>query len=251
MNIYVCSDIGGRSHMEDTSCLEKNFGGNKNWHFGGVFDGHVGACVSMLAAEKMPEIFLEKIKSELKPEKSFKKSFLDVSKMADKQYTGCTALAFFIRDNDIWIANAGDGRMINVRKKEISQITNDHQANNESEKARILKLGGEIKGCYIMRGKEGLMPTRSLGDEYFRPVGIIPDPEVFHRKIRKDTIGFVLATDGLWEAMTNEAVGEILKETKTAKEAAELIRAVYIGIEPRYMLDNMTVMAIKYNLNAS
>ncbi|MFC1756527.1 PP2C family serine/threonine-protein phosphatase, partial [Patescibacteria group bacterium] len=91
---------------------------------------------------------------------------------------------------------------------------------------------------------EGLMPTRSIGDAYFRPVGIISTPEVFQRKIRKSTIGFILATDGLWEVMDNEAVGEILKENKTARVSAEFIKLMYASIEPRIMLDNMTVMVI-------
>lgn len=245
MDIFVCSNIGGRSYMEDTSCLVKNFGGNKKCHFGGVFDGHGGAYVSMLAAKKMPEIFLEKIEFKRKPEIAFKESFVDVSEMAKKEYVGCTSLAFFIRDSSIWIANAGDGRMIEVRKKEVCQITNDHQVSNEGEKARILKVGGEIQGRYVCRGNNGLMPTRSLGDEYFRPVGVVPYPEVFHRKISGETVGYVLATDGLWEIMENEAVGEMLKKTKTAKEAAEFIMSAYLIGEPMYRLDNMTVMVIK------
>lgn len=30
-DIYVLSNKGGRSYMEDTFCLERSFGGNKNW----------------------------------------------------------------------------------------------------------------------------------------------------------------------------------------------------------------------------
>ncbi|MFC1756405.1 PP2C family serine/threonine-protein phosphatase, partial [Patescibacteria group bacterium] len=60
MDIYTASTIGGRSYMEDTSCLVEGFAGNKDWYFGGVFDGHRGDEAALLAAEKMPEIFEEK-----------------------------------------------------------------------------------------------------------------------------------------------------------------------------------------------
>ena len=145
MDIYVAFAQGNRSHMEDTYCLELNFGGNKDWVFGGVFDGHMGSEVAELAAERMPGMFLEKIKSGEGTEKSFEDSYEEISGMGNFFNVGCTALSFFIKKNEIWVANAGDSRMISLNRRNTEQITTDHRVDNNRELSRVKRAGAKVK----------------------------------------------------------------------------------------------------------
>lgn len=237
LDIFCTMHQGGRSHMEDNFFLVRR---GVSDYFGGVFDGHRGREASKIAAEKMPGVFFGNIKKRLSPVRSLIKSFTDISDMVKNEMIGCTAVVFFKKGKEIWVANAGDGRMVEVRKNGVVQITRDHRLKNEKEKARILKSGGLIHPPYVFRGEYGLMPTRSLGDKYFRPVGIISRPEIFRRKI--NGVGYVLATDGLWDNLHNEMIAEIIKGTETTQQAAELMINRHLTFSNT---DNVAIIVIR------
>jgi len=60
------------------------------------------------------------------------------------------------------------------------------------ERQRIQQSGGVINYPYTYRGNVGLMPTRTIGDEYFKPVGIISTPSVSEYAIKADDFYFLL-----------------------------------------------------------
>ena len=60
------------------------------------------------------------------------------------------------------------------------------------------------------RGGPGLTMSRSLGDLDADPVGVIPTPEVSFRPVQMGRDKFVvLASDGLFEFISNETVVEV------------------------------------------
>jgi serine/threonine protein phosphatase PrpC len=246
MDIHIISEKGGRSYMEDTHFLEKEFGSNPDWTFGGIFDGHGGARVAILAARELPGMFLEKIKARQGVEKAFKNAFNEISKMEDFPDVGCTALSFFIKRNMMWVANAGDGRMIKISPKSTEQITRDHRIDNPEELKRVLSKGATIQGPYVMHGDIGLMPTRSLGDHILKEVGITSEPEIFKIEIPKNGANFIAGTDGIWDVISNEQATDIVKKARTAKQAAERLQKNIFESNPRHLdLDNITFMVIR------
>lgn len=48
--------------------------------------------------------------------------------------------------------------------------------------------------------------TRSFGDEVASRVGITAEPEILELDLQKDDKFIVLASDGVWEFITNEEV---------------------------------------------
>lgn len=52
--------------------------------------------------------------------------------------------------------------------------------------------------------------TRSLGDSLAKHIGVIAEPEIFMFKFHKDDRILVLASDGIWEFLSNEEVAELV-----------------------------------------
>lgn len=253
-DLFTISHQGGRPTMEDFSFLIENFGDNKNWILGGVFDGHGGPQVAKLAASLLPNIFLKKIKCGESVSKAFSKTYKEISEPDEFTFVGSTALSFFIKGKTIYVANAGDSRMIMITKKGIRQLTNTHNFKNVSEKERVLSSGGQFDGGYLIKEASALAPTRSLGDHYFRDVGLIAEPEITTAKITGG-VEFIAATDGLWNELGgNEEVVEIARRTGTAKEAAVTLldHILQNNSEEEAMefVDNISIIAIK-TINAS
>jgi serine/threonine protein phosphatase PrpC len=63
-----------------------------------------------------------------------------------------------------------------------------------------------LKGrCY-----PGLAMSRSIGDVTAKKVGVISDPEIIEYTITGDCKFVVIATDGVWEFLTNKKVCEVV-----------------------------------------
>ena len=57
----------------------------------------------------------------------------------------------------------------------------------------------------------GLAMTRSLGDGLAQKVGVSPEPEVMEFRLSKDYKFLVIASDGVWEFLSNEEVRDLNK----------------------------------------
>jgi len=56
----------------------------------------------------------------------------------------------------------------------------------------------------------GLAMSRSIGDFFAHTLGCICDPEIYTRKIEDEFSVIVLATDGVWEVLSNIQVATII-----------------------------------------
>ncbi|HDR16429.1 MAG TPA: protein serine/threonine phosphatase 2C family protein [Desulfobacteraceae bacterium] len=238
----VISEQGARGHMEDFHFLDLDFSGIGTI-FGGVYDGHSGSYAARYAAETLHLYFLDSAKEGVSPSGAFCSAYQKVSDDLKHQDSGTTAATFLLEKMRIHIANAGDSRIIVVGDDYVTQLTIDHRLDNAEEFKRILLSGGKIDYPYVMKGIRGLMPTRSLGDEYFRDAGVIPTPATFVHEIRDRDGWLVAATDGLFDEMDNETVARLCREHTEPRLLAEtLIREVLTGCA---MPDNTTVILVK------
>lgn len=75
----------------------------------------------------------------------------------------------------------------------------------------------------------GLAMTRSFGDEIVRGVGVICDPEIREIELEEQDKFIVMASDGVWEFMSNREVLEIVipfwEENSPLKASEALERA--------------------------
>lgn len=138
----------------------------------------------------------------------------------EKDFSGTTACQVFITDNKIICANIGDSRAIMIKKRnKIIPLSNDHKPSMISERNRVELLGGEVKQTenkkgplrIWVKGKEypGLAMSRSLGDFVAKEIGVISEPEIKEFEKDEDTLGIVIASDGVWDNLSNERVRDI------------------------------------------
>lgn len=238
----VISEQGSRAHMEDFHFLEPDFDG-KGITFGGVYDGHSGAHAADYAARTLHKYFLDCLRNGFTQSKAFCVAYQKVSDDLKDQASGTTAATFLLDQTHIHAANAGDSRIIVVGDHEPLQLTVDHRLDNPDEVERIILSGGKIDYPYIIKGFRGLMPTRSLGDEYFRDVGVISLPATCVHEISEQDNWIVAATDGLFDEMDNERVSCLCrKHTEPRLLAETLAGEVLTGSA---MPDNITVILVK------
>jgi pyruvate dehydrogenase phosphatase len=92
-------------------------------------------------------------------------------------YVGSCALVAIVKDNKLYVANAGDSKGVLLRRKEDGtfeyiKVSKTFNANKLYEQERLKKQfkkeddifvckRDDIKACYV---KGSLMPTRALGD---------------------------------------------------------------------------------------
>ncbi|KAI3521387.1 hypothetical protein L1887_10850 [Cichorium endivia] len=214
-------------------------------HFFGVYDGHGGSQVANYCRDRLHlalEEELKTIKQELIKgtindtlqigwEKAFTKCFQKVddevsgnvsnnipevsgdipSEPVAPETVGSTAVVALICSSHIIIANCGDSRAVLYRGKEAMALSNDHKPNREDEYARIEAAGGKVIQWQGHRVFGVLAMSRSIGDRYLKP-WIIPEPEVtFTPRAREDEC-LILASDGLWDVMSNEEACEVARK---------------------------------------
>lgn len=56
----------------------------------------------------------------------------------------------------------------------------------------------------------GLAMSRSLGDQIAHSVGVSTEPEVMKFEISPEHKFIVIASDGVWEFLSNEQIGQIV-----------------------------------------
>lgn len=148
----------------------------------------------------------------------------------DSSFSGSTAVSVLIRGNLAIGANAGDSRAILGKKTDgvwtAVPLSNDHKPENPSELSRIQRCGGRVepfKGTphidetgrplgparVWLRGEQipGLAMSRSIGDSVAAQVGVISEPEVLSVELTREHKFLILASDGVWEFISSQAVG--------------------------------------------
>lgn len=216
----------------------------------GVFDGH-GACghhVSAFVRREVPRALdKELLRNETAQSRpnidSLARHYISVfervngmlesDKSIDSSLSGTTAVSAMVLgrpgSRKIICANAGDSRAIigyeemgQLKAKELSE---DQKPDLESERQRILKCGGRVEPLIDENGEPigphrvwlpnmmlpGLAMARSIGDDIAATVGVHATPEIRVHELTERDKFMVIASDGVWEFLSNEDVIEIVK----------------------------------------
>jgi serine/threonine protein phosphatase PrpC len=114
----------------------------------------------------------------------------------------------------------------------VKALTLDHKIESRDEARRIQKMGGRIERMGDVEGGEqfgpmrawlkngntpGIAMSRSIGDAVAKTIGVVANADVTEHTITARDRFVVIASDGVWEVMTDKDVGEVLR---TATEDA-------------------------------
>ncbi|KAG6626265.1 hypothetical protein I3843_15G031200 [Carya illinoinensis] len=221
--------IGDRVVDGLTNCLPP-----QTLHFFGVYDGHGGSQVANYCRDRMHVALAEELECvkeglgdgtikgncQQQWKKAFTNCFLKVDdEVGGKESleplapetVGSTAVVAVICSSHIMVANCGDSRAVLCRGKKPMALSVDHKPDREDEYARIEAAGGKVIQWNGHRVFGVLAMSRSIGDRYLKP-WIIPEPEVMFLPRAKDDECLILASDGLWDVMTNEEVCDLARK---------------------------------------
>lgn len=167
---------------------------------------------------------------------------LEQYRKIDSFYSGTTALSIVRQGELVIIANVGDSRAVLATRSDDDddeslvavQLTVDFKPNLPQEEERITQCQGRVFCLHDEPGVHrvwlpdeetpGLAMSRAFGDYCIKEYGLISVPEVTQRNITSKDQFVVLATDGVWDVISNEEAVDIVSSTPDkAKSAKRLV----------------------------
>lgn len=179
--------------------------------------------------------------------RSFQTANEQFLQIAEKQRLndGSTGLCVIIRQDRLTVANVGDCRAVLLSNdyQRVAQLTIDQKPNSPKEKHRILSLGGFVQNCYgVFRVNGVLAVARAFGNRTLRQV-IRPDAEITMRRLEREDDMIVIASDGLWDVLSNRDVMQICKSF-VGQSQQRIANELSSAAIKRGSMDNVTVILI-------
>lgn len=187
--------------------------------------------------DKLPEIYLPLKKSMLKSFKLMDKE-LKLHPAIDCFCSGTTAVTLVKQGPDIVIGNVGDSRaVLATREKDNSlvavQLTVDLKPDLPREAARIQQCKGrvfalqdepEVARVWLPNNDSpGLAMARAFGDFCLKDFGLISVPDIYYRRLTEKDEFIILATDGVWDVISNKEAVEIVASAPSQATAARAL----------------------------
>ncbi|KAM0040114.1 putative protein-serine/threonine phosphatase [Helianthus debilis subsp. tardiflorus] len=249
---------GKKGTNQDAMIVWEDFGSRRDTVFCGVFDGHgpFGHMVAKRVRDSLPLKLREGDTSDVLPPvnedsekfQAWKDLFLKAFKVMDRELrmhtnidcfcSGSTAVTLIKQGEDLIIGNVGDSRAILCTRDERNslvalQLTVDLKPNLPAEAERIRKSKGRVFALQeepsVTRvwlpnnDSPGLAMARAFGDFCLKDFGLISIPDIFYRRLTENDQFVVLASDGIWDVLTNKDVIDIVASAESRSCAARAV----------------------------
>ncbi|GMY13913.1 probable protein phosphatase 2C 33 [Fagus crenata] len=225
--------------------------------------------IDLEEADKHPEIF-----------QTLKESFLKAFRIMDRELrvhpsincfcSGTTAVTLVKQGRDLIIGNVGDSRaVLGTRENDDSliavQLTVDLKPNLPAEAERIRKCKGrvfalqdepEVARVWLPNNDSpGLAMARAFGDFCLKDYGLISVPDISYWRITEKDEFIVLATDGIWDVLSNKEVVDIIASAPARASAARfLVESAVRAWRYKYptsKIDDCAVVCLFLDTNSS
>lgn len=273
---------------QDSFCIHTPFGTNPNDHFFGVFDGHgeYGAQCSQFVKQKLCENLLRNSRFQIDAIEACHSAFLATNSQLhsdnlDDGMSGTTAITILVRGRTLYVGNAGDSRAVIAerRGKDIVAVdlSIDQTPFRADEMERVKQCGARVLTLDQIEGlknpdvqcwgteesddgdpprlwvQHGMFPgtafTRSLGDAVAESIGVVATPEIVVLELNPIHPFFVIASDGVFEFLSSQAVVDMVAKFKDPRDACAAIVAesyrLWLQYETR--TDDITVIVVHIN----
>lgn len=211
-------------------------------------------------------------------------TLLHSSDKIDDILSGTTAISLLIDDDVITVNNVGDSRAIIVSEGADNRLvakplSADQTPYRKDERERIIKCGGRILSMSMIEGfvpmhnnwdtinlgediDEGGDPprvwsckgdypgtafSRSIGDHCAKELGVSAEPEILEKKLQPNDRYIVIASDGVFEFLTNQMVADLISREKNILDACKLIVSISYDMWLQYEVrtDDITIIIIR------
>ncbi|XP_044334642.1 probable protein phosphatase 2C 45 isoform X1 [Triticum aestivum] len=267
------SSLGKRASMEDFYETRIESVDGQLIGLFGVFDGHGGAKVAEYVKHNLFSHLLRhpKFMSDTKVAiddsyKSTDSEFLESD--STQNQCGSTASTAVLVGNRLFVANVGDSRAIICRAGNAVPVSKDHKPDQTDERQRIEEAGGfvmwagtvhctlfKLSGwdmiaflmmvfCSTGTWRVGgvLAVSRAFGDKLLKQY-VVVDPEIREEIVDESLEFLILASDGLWDVVSNEEAVDMTRSIQDPEEAAKrLLQEAY----KRESSDNITCVVVRF-----
>ncbi|KAJ3215198.1 hypothetical protein HK099_006483 [Clydaea vesicula] len=269
----LSTNLGGRSSQQDGYLVIENLYNQPSNFLFAIFDGHgsEGGKAANFAKLHLPEL-LTKYQKEFEANRceALKLIFKTLNEMmvedpsVDTYMSGTTLSILIIFNNKLIVANVGDSRVILGQNEgttwKYTQLTNDHNCENKVECSRVVEKGARVDRLTAEENEDagplrifkgslpypGLVVTRSLGDDVATKLGVLSEPEYYEKDINPTDKFVVVASDGVWDGLSNQEVLDItVKHLEDPVKISKLITKKSVsGMKKKHMDDNTTNIVI-------
>ncbi|KAK7390275.1 hypothetical protein VNO78_25576 [Psophocarpus tetragonolobus] len=181
---------------------------------------------------------------------------------ADGFRGGSTAVTLIKQGNQLIMGNLGDSRVVLCRRTNDNhlvpvQLTIDLTPDIPCEALRIINCGGRIfatkqdpsvtRVWTPKRDSPGLAMSRAFGNFFLKDHGVSSVPDVSYRKLTKQDEFVVLASDGIWDVLTNsEVINIVALAPKRSMAAKLLVKRAVQAWKHKYgiMVDDCTAICL-------
>ncbi|XP_029122488.1 probable protein phosphatase 2C 11 isoform X2 [Elaeis guineensis] len=215
--------------------------------FFGVFDGHGGPR----AAEYLRIHLFKNLSNHPDFIKDTKSAIVEVFRQTDTAYideekgqqkdAGSTASTVLLLGDRLFVANVGDSRVVASRSGSAIPLSIDHKPDRSDERQRIENAGGFVIWAGTWRVGGVLAVSRAFGDKLLKPY-VVAEPEIQEEDI-KGVEFLIIASDGLWNVVSNEAVDIVQGISDAETSARKLIEEAY----SRGSNDNITCIVVQFD----
>jgi serine/threonine protein phosphatase PrpC len=254
--ILILEDQGEREYMEDRLAYEINIVPGFDYY--AVFDGHGGEDVASYLKTHLGPV----IKDTLTKILTTYKTNVTIAHIIDVLHTsfekinqqiptcialntGSTAVVVLKHCQHIWVANCGDSRAImNNGINSSIELSSDHKPNRDDEQARIIRNGGFVAKAYpgdVFRVNGVLAVSRSIGDLMLQP-HVTWKPEIKYFQKSKSNGYMFLATDGIWDVLSNNEVVDIVNKCILHGKYQHIGKEIVSLARKRGSSDNITFL---------
>lgn len=178
----------------------------------------------------------------------------------DCSCSGTTAVVVIRQGEGLVIVNLGDSRAIlgtiQDEKLKSIQLTTDLKPGLPCEAKRIRSCNGCVYALkeepHVQRvwlpneNYPGLAMSRAFGDFILKDHGVIATPDIWYHRLTSSDQFIVLASDGVWDVLSNEEVASIVWMVESEEEAAravvEAATAAWAKKFPSSRVDDCTVV---------
>ncbi|XP_061356478.1 probable protein phosphatase 2C 25 [Gastrolobium bilobum] len=222
--------------MEDRYSAAVDLHGEPKQAFFGIFDGHGGTKASEFAAHNLEKNVLNEV---IRRDSDFLRKDLN---------GGSCCVTALIRSGNLVVSNAGDCRAVISRGGVAEALTSDHKPSREDERDRIETQGGYVDTCRgVWRIQGSLAVSRGIGDRHLKQ-WVIAEPETKVLRIEHQHELLILASDGLWDKVSNQEAVDIARPFCVGSNRQQPLLACKKLVElsvSRGSVDDISVMIIK------
>ncbi|KAI3667760.1 hypothetical protein L6452_42829 [Arctium lappa] len=240
---------GRREAMEDRFKAVVDFNGQNKQAFFGVFDGHGGSKAAEFAAENLENRIQDEVekRGEIEIVEAIKQGYLkaDSEFLNQEQRGGACCVTAIIRAGNLVVSNAGDCRAVVSNGGVAEALTSDHRPSRQDEKLRIESLGGYVDSSRgVCRVLGSLAVSRGIGDRSLKQ-WITSEPETKMLKIVPEFEFLIMASDGLWDKVSNQEAVDIARPLCASAEAVSACKKLVELSVSRGSVDDVSVMIVQ------